>query len=142
MKNKYRKLKLSILLQTVFITALTVLVGGVILVFVIDGWYNDSFSEIFVGLLMEFDISRVRAEELYWRIIGDNKVFFMILGFLSLFSLFFYIALSKMTKYLDQVGEGIENILSDSNEPIKLITELRPLEVRLNEIKNTLKRQE
>ena len=47
-----------------------------------------------------------------------------------------------MTKYLDQVGEGIENILSDSTEPIHLITELKPIEIRLNEIKATLKRQE
>ena len=142
MKNKYRKLKLSILLQTVFITALTVLVGGVILEFVIDGMYNDSFSSVFIGFLEHFNISEEMAIDLYWKLIGDNKVFFMILGFLLLFSLFFYIALSKMTKYLDQVGDGIENILSDSDEPIKLITELNPLEVHLNEIKETLKRQE
>lgn len=66
----------------------------------------------------------------------------MIVGFLLLFALFFYVALSKMTSYLDQVGEGIENIVSDSTEPIHLITELKPIEIRLNEIKATLKRQE
>ena len=66
----------------------------------------------------------------------------MILGFLALFSLFFYIALSKMTRYMDQIGDGIENILSDSDQPIRLITELKPLEDRLNEIKQTLKKQE
>lgn len=142
MKNNYRKLKLSILLQTVFVTALTVLVGGILLEFVIDGVYNDSFANIFVEFMMHFNISEADAVEWYWRLIGDNKVFFMILGFLALFALFFYIALSKMTKYLDQVGEGIDNILSDQAEPIRLITELRPLETRLNEIKDTLKRQE
>ena len=66
----------------------------------------------------------------------------MVVGFLLLFALFFYVALSKMTKYLDQVGEGIENILSESTEPIHQITELKPIEIRLNEIKATLKRQE
>lgn len=142
MKNNYRKLKLSILLQTVFVTALTVLVGGVILEYVIDGVYNDSFANIFVKALLDLNVSEETAINLYWRLIGDNKVFFMILGFLALFSLFFYVALSKMTKYLDQVGDGIENILSDSTEPIELITELKPLEIRLNEIKDTLKRQE
>ena len=142
MKNNYRKLKLSILLQTVFVTALTVLVGGVILEFVIDGVYNDSFANIFIKVMTKMNVSEKTAVNLYWRLIGDNKVFFMILGFLALFSLFFYIALSKMTKYLDQVGEGIDNILSDSTESIRLITELKPLEIRLNEIKDTLKRQE
>lgn len=64
------------------------------------------------------------------------------MGFLLLFALFFYIALTQMTRYLDQVGDGIENILSESSEPIHLITELKPIEIRLNEIKATLKRQE
>ena len=142
MKNNYRKLKFSILLQTVLVTALTVLVGGFLLNYVIDGVYNDSFATTFVKVLVAFDVEEQTAIDLYWRLLGDNKVFFMILGFLLLFALFFYVALSKMTKYLDQVGDGIENIISESTEPIHLITELKPIEIRLNEIKATLKRQE
>lgn len=142
MKSNYRKLKFSILLQTVLVTAVTVLVGGVILNYVIDGVYNESFGRIFVKVLTSMNVEEQTAIDLYWRLIGDNKEFFMIVGFLLLFSLFFYAALSKMTRYLDQVGEGIENIVSDSTEPIHLITELKPIELRLNEIKATLKRQE
>lgn len=142
MKNNYRKLKFSILLQTVLVTALTVLVGGFLLNYVIDGIYNDSFANTFVKIMMSFHMEEQTAIDLYWSLIGDNKIFFMIVGFLLLFSLFFYVALSKMTKYLDQVGEGIENIVSDSTEPIHLITELKPIEIRLNEIKAILKRQE
>lgn len=142
MKNNYRKLKLSILLQTVFVTALTVLVGGFLLEYVIDGIYNDSFANVFVKFMMAFQVDEATAINLYWKLIGDNKEFFIILGFLALFALFFYVALSKMTKYLDQVEEGIENIVSDSTDPVHLITELRPIETRLNEIKHTLKRQE
>ena len=142
MKNNYRKLKFSILLQTVFVTAVTVLVGGFLLNYVIDGIYNDSFGKIFVKVLMSFQVDEQTAIDLYWRWLGDNKTFFMVVGFLLLFALFFYVALSKMTKYLDQIGDGIENIVSDSTEPIHLITELKPIEIRLNEIKATLKRQE
>lgn len=142
MKNNYRKLKFSILLQTVLVTALTVLVGGFLLNYVIDGIYNDSFARIFVNVLESFNVEEQKAIDLYWRLLGDNKMFFMIVGFLLLFALFFYIALSKMTTYLDQVGDGIENIVSESTEPIHLITELKPIEIRLNEIKATLKRQE
>lgn len=142
MKNNYRKLKFSILLQTVLVTAITVLVGGFLLNYVIDGIYNDSFAKIFVNMMMSWGVNEQTAISWYWRLIGDNKTFFMIVGFLLLFALFFYVALSKMTKYLDQVGDGIENIVSDSTEPIHLITELKPIEIRLNEIKATLKRQE
>ena len=142
MKNNYRKLKFSILLQTVLVTALTVLVGGFLLDYVIDGVYNDSFAKIFVDVLTWMHVEEQTAIDLYWKLIGDNKIFFMIVGFLLLFALFFYIALSRMTSYLDQVGDGIENIVSESTEPIHLITELKPIEIRLNEIKATLKRQE
>ncbi len=142
MKNNYLKLKLSILLQTVLVTAITVLVGGVLLNYVVDGIYNDSFAKGFVNALVSLDVKEKTAIHLYWNLIGNNKTFYMIVGFLLLFALFFYVALSKMTKYLDQVGDGIENIVSDSHEPIHLITELKPLEIRLNEIKATLRRQE
>ncbi len=142
MKNNYRKLKFSILLQTVLVTALTVLVGGFILNYVIDGIYNDSFAEMFVEFVMSLGMKESSAIKLYWKLIGNNKMFFIIVGFLLLFAMFYYVALSKMMKYVDQIGDGIENILSESTKPIHLITELKPIEIRLNEIKATLKRQE
>lgn len=142
MKNNYRKLKFTILLQTVLVTAITVLVGGFLLNYVIDGVYNDKITKTIINILTALHIDEQTAINLYWRVIGDNKMFFMIVGFLLLFAVFFYVALSQMTKYLDQVGDGIENIISDSNEPVHLITELKPIEIRLNEIKATIRRQE
>ncbi len=142
MKNKYRKLKFTLLLQTVLVTALTVLVGGFLLQYVIDGIYNDSFAELFVEFLMSLNMPESQAIRLYWKLIGNNKVFFIIVGFLLLFAAFYYAALSKMMKYVDQIGDGIENILSESTEPIHLITELKPIEIRMNEIKANLKRKE
>ena len=142
MKNNYRKLIFTVLLQSVLVTALTVLVGGFILNYIVDGVYNDSFADAFVSVMMALRMDEQRAIDLYWLIFGENKIFFIILGYLVLFSLFFYVALSKMIRYLDQVGEGIENILSESSEPSHLITELKPIEIKLNEIKATIKRQE
>jgi len=142
MKNKYRKLKLSILLQTVFVTALTVLVGGIIMEFVVDGVYNDIFSKAFIKVLTAFQVEEAKAIEIYWYWVGNNKTFFTILGFLLLFAVFFYVSLSRITKYLDQIGEGIENIISDTSEPVHMVAELKPIEQRLNEIKATIKRQE
>jgi len=142
LKNKYRKLKLSILLQTVFVTALTVLVGGIIMEFVVDGVYNDIFSKAFIKVLTAFQVEEAKAIEIYWYWVGNNKTFFTILGFLLLFAVFFYVSLSRITKYLDQIGEGIENIISDTSEPVHMVAELKPIEQRLNEIKATIKRQE
>jgi len=142
MKNKYRKLKLSILLQTVLVTAFTVLVCGIIMEFVVDGIYNDIFSKAFIKVMTIFHMEEAKAIEIYWRLIGHNKTFFIILGFLLLFALFFYASLSRITKYLDQIGEGIDNIISDNSQPVHMVAELKPMEQQLNEIKATIKRQE
>ena len=141
-KSKYRKLKISLLLQTVLITALTVLVGEFLLEYIIDGVYNDDVSEIFIGFLKFFHVKEPDAIRLYWRILGNNKTFFMMIGFLALFALFFYIALSKMITYLEDVEKEIGKLVSRSTEPIHLITELEPIETKLNNIKYTLERQE
>jgi len=137
LKNKYRKLKLSILLQTVFVTALTILVGG----FILEYFPEDSSNDL-VKLLTSVHVQEESARHWYWRVIGNNKDFFLVIGFLCLFSLFFYAALSKMVKYLNQVETGIDNIVLDSADSIHMITELKPIETRLNEIKQILKKQE
>ena len=137
MKNKYRKLKLSILLQTVFVTALTILVGG----FILEYFLEDSSNDL-VKLLTSVHVQEESARHWYWRVIGNNKDFFLVIGFLCLFSLFFYAALSKMVKYLNQVETGIDTIVLDSADSIHMITELKPIETRLNEIKQILKKQE
>ncbi len=142
LKNNYFKLKISILLQTLLITALTVLIGSVVLNYVVDGIYNDAFRQWLIELLTRFLSDEIVAEEVYSVLIEKNKYSIIIVGYFALFAVFFYVTLSKMTRYLNQVEEGIENIVSDSMEPVQLITELSPIEDRLNEIKMTIKRQE
>lgn len=137
MKNNYRKLKLSILLQTVFVTALTLLVGYIIFEYLLE----DSSNGL-VKMLTSIHVQEDKARAWYWRVIGNNKEFFILIGFLLLFSLFFYIALSRLEKYLRQIEAGINNITSDSKESIRMTTELKPIESRLSEIKKTLKKQE
>lgn len=137
MKNNYRKLKLSILLQTVFVTALTLLVGGIILKYFLEGSSNE-----LVDMLTSIHISEETAIAWYWKVLGNNKEFILIMGFLCLFSIFFYVSLGKMVQYFRQVEDGIDNIASDKDESIEMITELKPIESKLVEIKSTLKKRE
>lgn len=124
-------------MQTVFVTALTLLVGGLILEYFLE----DSSNE-FVKILTSIHISEEEARSWYWRFLGNNKDAVLVVGFLGLFSLLFYVSLSKMVGYLRQVEDGIDNIASDSEESIHMITELKPIETRLTEIKSTLKKRE
>ncbi len=89
---------------------------------------------------MWFHMPEQQAIDLYWKVIGNNKIYFMGAGFLLLFSLFFYFVLSRITQYLKEINQGIENILSDFNEPVRFKPALQPLEDSLNEIKMTIRR--
>ena len=124
MKNNYRKLKLSILLQTVFVTALTILVGWFILVYFLE----DSSNEFVRMLTSSIHITEEAARHWYWKFLGNNKDI--------------YVSLSKMDSYFRQVESGIDNIVVDSEESIEMITELKPIESKLTEIKSTLKKRE
>lgn len=143
MKSKnYTRLKINILLQTMLVVLFTALVGCLFKNLVIDGIYNHKFADGFVHFFMWFHMPEQQAIDLYWKVIGNNKIDFMGAGFLLLFSFFFYFVLSRITQYLKEINQGIENILSDFNEPVRFKPALRPLEDSLNEIKMTIRRQE
>ena len=143
MKSKnYTRLKINILLQTMLVVLFTALVGYLFKNLVIDGIYNHKFADGFVHFFMWSHMPEQQAIDLYWKVIGNNKIYFMGAGFLLLFSFFFYFVLSRITQYLKEINQGIENILSDFNEPVRFKPALRPLEDSLNEIKMTIRRQE
>ena len=143
MKSKnYTRLKINILLQTMLVVLFTALVGYLFKNLVIDGIYNHKFADGFVHFFMWFHMPEQQAIDLYWKVIGNNKIYFMGAGFLLLFSFFFYFVLSRITQYLKEINQGIENILSDFNEPVRFKPALRPLEDSLNEIQMTIRRQE
>ncbi len=141
MKNNYRKFKLSILSQTVLITVLTGCVGYILLEVFVYGVFRQRFGNGVVRILTFMGVNNETAMHLYWDLIGNNKQMLMLLGFFILFFVFVYIALSKLTRYLDQLSDGIENVIVDSDEPITLIEELHPIEDKLNEIKYRLRAQ-
>lgn len=107
----------------------------------IEEYFLDDSSNGLVKFLTSIHMQEDAARAWYWKVIGNNKTFFLILGFLFLFSVFFYVALSSMEKYLRQIEDGINNIASDSQESIEMISELKPIEGRLKDIKETLQKQ-
>lgn len=142
MKNNYRKLKWSLMLRTLLVTALALGIGYMIVVLLVDGIFQNRFPEWVIRCLMFFDLSWEEANLLYGRIFMENKDLFLLGGFMLLFMIFFYVAISKITHYLDDIGDGIDHILSDSDAMVELEPELRPISEKLNTLKMTLKRRE
>ena len=142
MKNSYRTLKRTIILRTMEVTILTIFVGAFILVFFVDGILQDGFIDAFVRALGFLHVSEPTAIRIYQLIFQQNKLLIVVIGFFILFIAIFYLTLNGLTKYIDQIGAGVENILSDSTEPIHLIRELQPLEVHMNSIMRKLRQRE
>ena len=142
MKNSYRTLKRTIILRTMEVTILTIFVGAFILVFFVDGILQDGFIDAFVRALGFLHVSEPTAIRIYQLIFQQNKLLIVVIGFFILFIAIFYLTLNGLTKYIDQIGAGVENILGDSTEPIHLIRELQPLEVHMNSIKRKLRQRE
>ena len=103
------------MLRSVLMTALSLIIGYGILVLLIDGIFQDSFPRAVIQFLQSMGMDYTRANEIYGIIFMDNKDLFVALGFILLFLVFFYLAMSKITRYLDDIGEEIGNIMSDSD---------------------------
>lgn len=142
MKNNYRKLKWRLMLRTGLVTVLALCIGYMIVELLVDGIFQQRFPELVIRFLMFFDLSNAEANTLYGRIFMEHKDLFLVAGFMMLFLIFFYVAISKVTHYLDHIGEEIDNILSDSDAPVTLEPELRPIAEKLNTLKMTLKRKD
>lgn len=86
-------------------------------------------------------VGYVLIYQVFFDKIRHHKILLLIY-FILLFIILFYTALSSMTKYLDEVVDGIDNVLEQRYESIVLIDELEPLEQKLNELKDQLDKQE
>lgn len=142
MKNNYGKLKRTILTRTLLITALAAVVGYGILTFVVDGIFQDSFANLVIGIFTKLGMDYWRAQGYYQRIFVYNKSLFVVGGFGVLFLFFFYVSIGRMTKYLNDISDALEKILSDSPEPIVLVPELAPMAEKMSTLKKELVRRE
>ena len=142
MRNKYGKLKRTILIRTVLITVMAAVVGYGILTFVVDGIFQDSFADLVMTVFMKFGMDYMTAQNWYTRIFIYNKSLFVVGGFGVLFFIFFYISIGRMIRYLNGISDALEKILNNSPEPIVLVPELAPMAEKMSTLKKELVRRE
>ena len=142
MKNRYGKLKRTILVRSLVWTVLAVAVGYGILTFLVDGIFQDSFAALVVRLFVKLGAEPWKAEMYYREIFVLNKSLFVMGGFCILFLFFFYVSIGRLTTYLNEISEALEKILSGSQEPIVLVPELEPMAEKMTSLKLELVRRE
>ena len=142
LKSNYKKLKRTILIRTGLVAFLTLVIGEGIVHFFIDGIFQDLFTNLIMGIFTSTNMDAVTANEWYGRIFMDHKDFFLILGFIILFLIFYNLLIKRMLHYLSSVEAAIDAIQREDDEQIVLVPELRPLEDKLMALRATLKRKE
>lgn len=130
------------MIRTILWTVLAVAVGYGILTFLVDGVFQDSFASLVVRCLMKLGMGAESAQECYRQIFTYHKSMFVVGGFCLLFLFFFYISIGRMTKYLNDISNALEKILSGSPEPIVLVPELEPMAQKMSTLKMKLQRRE
>lgn len=143
MKKKYTRLKLKLLLLVVLGTIIAWGVGIFLLEVVVDGVLQDPFARFFVWVARSlFGESRQGALELYQLYIRNNKTEILMLGMVVLMLIAFYLAMGRLTGWLDQIGGATRQVIDESGEPIRLPKELGPLEEDLKAIQTQLQTRE
>jgi two-component system sensor histidine kinase VanS len=109
----------------------------------VDGLWQSAFAEWFVQLCQNvFNITYVEARNMYQVLFRDNRSMWLSAGLFFLLLLIFYIVLSRMTKYFNEISSGIDQLIEESKSTITLSPELDSLATKLNQIKHNLEKRE
>lgn len=130
------------MLQTMGIMMMSLVVGKMIITLILDGLFQGKLSNLIIGILMKMNLSQAEADVIYQNVFRANRDVFQWIGFMLLFLVGYYAVLSKTANYLKNIGDGIDNVLANSKQPIELETELEPIAEKLNTMKMTLARKE
>lgn len=130
------------MLRTLLFTFIAMAVGYGILALLADGLLKGFFARTAVRLLKAAGMTGEEAAAWYSSAAAAEKPYIILACFILLFLIFFYFAISQVTNYLEEIGNEVTNILNESEGPVVLEPELRPIAERLTSLKMTLRRRE
>ncbi len=143
MTNDFSKLKRKIFLQVVLIAIAALLLGLMIEYLLIDGLFQDPFAEGFINLCQSiFHVSYDVGLNIYQQLFRSNKVLWMAGGIFLLLLLIFYYALSRMSRYFNEVSTGMDQLVEESDREIILSPEMDFMAAKLNKIKGILEKRD
>ena len=139
-KNKpnYSALERKIYLGIVLITFLAILAVWVVLLLA-----NNRMADFIVETLqMVFSLSRGEALGIYIRVFRNNMPIIVIGTAVIFFVILARFLLTQFAKYFNEISKGLDTLVSESDEEIKLSPEMITMEHKLNAIKQTLAERE
>lgn len=139
MKNDFRKLKRTIILQIIITLFIAAAIGLLINNILIDGILQAPFADWFTQMIQNvFDVDFYAAQMTYMNLFQRNKPLWLAIGFILLLLIIFYITLSRFTLYFKQMNQGIHMLAEEQQAEFNLPPELEFMEKNLNTVKDRL----
>ncbi|WPK13928.1 HAMP domain-containing sensor histidine kinase [Lysinibacillus louembei] len=128
--------------QIIFILVIAIISGYLISFVLLDGILQAPFADLFIAFCENvLQLDWYVARDAYSVLFQQNKSFWLAIGFIILLLIIFYIALSRFTRYFNQISDGIMMLSEDSEKEIHLPAELDFLEKQLNNVKAKLEKR-
>ena len=137
-KADYSLLKGKIFRQTILVMLASVLSIWIFYILFWQGRVSEWFVAVFQRL---FNMDYWRAVAVYEAIFRDHLEFFLLFGIIFFFFVIFRVFLNWFPKYLNQINQGIDELIEENREEIVLSPELGATEKRLNEVRRTMEKR-
>lgn len=133
--NEFKILQRKILLRTTGrILCVTAILLAVYVIFL-----RGHIADTVVGLGDRFLYHDYeQALEAYQRFFRLNNVFFIAFLFIVIFVVVLGVYLKEFTKYFNEINQGIDSLVDEQSEDIRLSEELEATEQKINSIRHTL----
>lgn len=134
-KNKdYNKFTKKLAFQIVLIGILSI-----ITTLIANSIMSGKFGKFVVSILTDvFHMSRNDAYYFYSDVFRYNKLFFLGLFGIIMLYIMAKILIKFMTSYFNEISDGLDLLIAESDEKIKLSDEMHFLESRMNQCKDIL----
>lgn len=139
MKNRYTALTVKMLVQVTAALLAAILVGVCVLYFVVD---SGRFADFFLYVCGLLHIEFWTATSWYYKIFSDNDTLIIAAGYIILILFAVYWVIRRYTKYMRQIEAAIEAVFVEKDALVTLPSELKPMEITLNNIKYMLQQRE
>ena len=132
--NEYKAFKRKMVLR--FSAAALSAISIVLLVYYLV--WQERIGDWIVRFLSYMGLDKNEAFWLYHSNFRQNKSAFFAVAIVLIFLVLLRLLFMWFTRYLENINQGIDKLLADDNEPLKLLPEMEPMEMKLNSVKRTL----
>ena len=142
MKHEMSQLRRRLVWQILLAVVISVFVGGFLLVFFVDGIFQDAFANGFIALCQTiFRVDYTTALQLYSALFRQNKSIWIMIGFLGVLVACLFVLMRRFTRYFTEISRGVDQLVEEASGDIALSPELEFMQRKLNSIKATLERR-